>query len=43
MTYKMFSGEILSYAGQKKTQQSIGIKSFYSNTSKGFEYKKMQK
>ena len=25
---------------QKKTQQSIGIKSFYLNTSSGFEYKK---
>ena len=35
---KMFSEEKLSQAEQKK--QSIGIKSFYSNTSYGFEYKK---
>ena len=39
MTYTMFSEEKLAQAGQKK-QQSIGIKSFYSNTSYGFEYQK---
>ena len=38
-TYKMFSEEKLSQAGQK-TQQSSGIKSFYSNTPYGFEYEK---
>ena len=36
----MFSEEKLSQAGQKRTQQSIGIKSFYSNTSYRFEYEK---
>ena len=35
----MFSEEKLSQIRQKK-QQSIAIKSFYSNTSCGFEYKK---
>ena len=35
----MISDEKLSKVGQKK-QQSIGIKSFYTNTSYGFEYKK---
>ena len=35
----MFSEEEeISQAGQ--TKQSIGIKSFYSNTFSGFEYKK---
>ena len=34
----MFSEEKLSHVGQKK--QSIGIKSFYSNTPDGFECKK---
>ena len=33
----MFSEEKLSEAGQKK---SIGIKSFYSNTTYGLEYEK---
>ena len=42
MIYKMFSVEKLSQAGQKsKTKpQSVGKKSFYWNTSSGFEYKK---
>ena len=45
MVCKMFSEEKLSNTMQKqkqnkKTQQSIGIKSFYLNTSSGFEYKK---
>ena len=50
MTNKMFSEESLSQAGHKKKeeqktkkqkkQQSIGIKSFYSNTSYGLEYDK---
>ena len=35
----MFSEEQLSQARQKN--QSIGIKSFHSNTSYGFEYKKV--
>ena len=35
----MFSEEKLSQERQKQ-QQSIGIKSFYSNTSYGFEYHK---
>ena len=34
----MFPEEKLSQARQKK--QTINIKSFYSNTSYGFEYKK---
>ena len=34
----MFSEEKLFQAGQK----SIGIKSFYSNKSYGFEYKKTE-
>ena len=29
--------------GRVKKQQSIGIKSLYSNTSDGFEYKKLHK
>ena len=36
MIYKMLSEEKLSKAGKK----NIGIRSFYSNTSYGFEYKK---
>ena len=36
----MFIEEKLSQAGQKKQQHGIGKKSFYSNTSYGFEYKK---
>ena len=36
----MFSEEKLSQARQKKQQQSIGIKSFCSNTSYKLEYKK---
>ena len=39
MTHKLFSEEKLSQAGQKKQQQCIGIKSFCSNISDGFEYK----
>ena len=39
MTYKMLSEDKLSQAEQKNLP-SIGIKSFYSNTSYGFEYKK---
>ena len=35
----MFLEGKLSQAGQKN-QQSSGIKSFYSNTRYGFEYKK---
>ena len=35
----MFSEEKLYQAGEK-TQQSIGIKSFYLNTSYGLEYEK---
>ena len=38
----MSSEEKLSQTG-KKNQQSIGIKSIYSNTSYGFEYKKLHK
>ena len=38
MTCKMFSEEKLSKMVKK--QKSIGIKSSYSNTSYGFEYKK---
>ena len=37
MTYKMFSEKKLSQSGQKN-QQSIGKKSFYLNTSYGFEH-----
>ena len=38
----MFSEEKLSQGGQKKKKQqpSIGIKSFYSNTSYGLKYEK---
>ena len=36
MTYKI--GEAVTSSAKK--QQSIGIKSYYSNTSNGFEYKK---
>ena len=39
-TYKMFSKEILSHAGQKKRRQSYGMISFYSKTSEDFAYKK---
>ena len=38
----MFSEEKLSQAGQK-ANKTIGKKSFYSNTSYGFEYKKLHK
>ena len=38
--YKMSSEEKLSQTEQKK--QNIGIKSFYSNKSYGFEYKQVQ-
>ena len=36
----MFLEEKLSQVRQKKPQQSIGIKSFYSNTLYGLEYEK---
>ena len=42
ITYKISSEEKLSQLGQKK-QQNISIKSFYSNTSYGSEYKKIAK
>ena len=42
MTYKTFSEEKLSQAGQKNNK-SINIIFFYSNTSYGFEYKKLHK
>ena len=38
MTYKVFSER--NCPNQGKKQQSISIKSFYSNTSCGFRYKK---